>query len=217
MGSEEINEKYIVDKRMRYRFKDLTGLMKEHEVGWTLFYGQTRIGGVLFQMQRGPVPEKYTESVDAVLNAMRVAKEGGKALPPQIDLDGGMKRLVSISERMRKPFVILTLVALELLPEHRGKGMGSEFVRELLGGCDFLNAGAQQEKSWKWWEGMGAKRFSVVCSPGTLNVHTVWFVLGKTKEDSDAYAVIMEMMTLAERGGECDFRRSTDFTMDLSK
>ena len=69
---------------------------------------------------------------------------------------------------------------IEILPEYRGKGKGTEIVRQLQKTYFAIQANVQEERARNWWKKMGALPFTGVVYPDDYTkVHTIIFILGR--------------------------------------
>jgi len=81
---------------------------------------------------------------------------------------------------------------IELLPEYRGKGIGTAIIKRLLEYYDCVHAAVQEERAWEWWKRMGAQPYAAMMFPQDAGkpdakAHTLVFVLGRDKDKTTGY------------------------------
>ncbi len=99
----------------------------------------------------------------------------------------------------------VTICAIEIVPEHRNKGIGTAIVTSILTECDCVHAAVQDEKAWDWWKKMGAQPYMAVLYPedaGKENprAHTLAFVLAKSELETMAYRSLFQSVSSNNKG-----------------
>lgn len=85
----------------------------------------------------------------------------------------------------------LSLSAIEILPDQRNKGKGTEIVNELLTKAEIIICAVQEKKAFNFWKKqIGAKIISAVVYPEDKDkpnprFHTLVFIIGKNDQRID--------------------------------
>ncbi len=116
-------------------------------------------------------------------------------------------------------FKFFSIVGIELLPEHRNKGKGTSFIKELLTKYDYIHAGVQDEKAWAWWKKMGSEFYLAISLPedrGKVNprIHTLYFVLGRDPKKTHTIKQMLHNATSGMPGVEQTTTPNIDFSVN---
>ena len=97
-------------------------------------------------------------------------------------------------------FKTIAISAIEIMPEYRNKGKGTEVIKELLTIYDGISAAVQEVRAWKWWKKLGAMDFMGMGDPeeeGRPNphIHTLCFIVGKDEIETRILHTYLKLVT----------------------
>ncbi len=103
------------------------------------------------------------------------------------------------------PLKVVTICAIEIIPEYRNKGIATSIIKDILTQCDCISAAVQDEKAWDWWKKMGAKEYMAVVFPEDIGkesprAHTLAFVLGKNEIQTMVFKAYFQKVSREQKG-----------------